>query len=150
MRSSTQGQTEYERGAGRLFETVIAAGGAEVGFGDQVRAALDAGLALLASEPELADLVALQPYECGQSLLGSHLSWVDRYAGLLRRAARFSPEANANPSFVEPALLGGVRWQIADSVLADRVVQLPELAPKLTRFVLSYYLPPELAASFAG
>jgi hypothetical protein len=139
-------QAEYERGADRLFATVAAACGSRADFGEQVRSALSASLGLLSSEPALARLLVLQPDQSDGVLLEAHQSWCDRYADLLRRAARSSPEACVQPPFVEPTLIGGVRWQIARKLLAGEAAQLSELAPTLTRYLLCYYLPPERAS----
>jgi hypothetical protein len=141
---------EYERGAERLFEAVTAAGASQAGLGEQVRSSLDAALALLASDPALARLLTLRPFIGDQALLESHRSWVGRYADQLRRAARSSPGAIINPPFVEPAILGGVRFQIAKSVLAGQAERLPELAPEMARFLLCYYLPSQQATRFAA
>jgi hypothetical protein len=139
--------TDYERGAERLFEAVAEGCSAQADFVEQVRSALVAGLTFLASEPALADLLILRPFTGhDRVLLESYWSWRDRYADLLRWAARSSPEARTHPPFVEPTLLDGIRWQVAFSLLADENERLLELAPTLTRYVLCYYLPPERAS----
>jgi hypothetical protein len=139
-------QADYERGAERLFEAVTEACAGQEDFGEQVGSALGAALAFLSSEPALAHLLILDPYRSDQELLESHRSWRDRYADLLRQSARSSPEACTHPRFVEPTLIGGIRWQIARSLVADEAGRLTELAPTLTRYVLCYYLPPERAS----
>lgn len=134
--------TEYERGSKRLLEALTTSCAGQAGFADQVRAALDAATGLLAAEPELARLLVLDPYDGSRALLRRHCLWLDRYAALLRGAAQQCPDASSSPPFLEPALLRGVRWQLAGLVLADRAASLPDLAPELYRFILCYYLDP--------
>jgi hypothetical protein len=145
MGPSTGYQAEYERGSERLFETVTAACASRVEFGGRVRSGLDAALAFLGSEPELARLLVLEPY-LDRTLLDLHRPLLDRYADLLRRAASSAPEALSHPPFVEVTLLGGIRWQISERLLAGQPTQLPQLAPALTRYVLCYYLQPDRAS----
>ncbi|HEX3735737.1 MAG TPA: hypothetical protein VHU86_11375 [Solirubrobacterales bacterium] len=145
MRLQPQHQAEYERGAERLFETVVAAGASEAGFAGQVRAALGATLAFLASEPELAHLLVVEPCRGDRAASESYRAWRGRFAGLLRRAAAASPDALVQPPFVEAILIGGVRWQLAQLIVGDRATAIDDLVPDLERYVLCYYLPPQLA-----
>ena len=149
MRLQAQHQAEYERGSERLLEAVTKACAAQPDFAAKVRSALEGGLTLLSTEPALVRLLSIRSDPQDQALAQLQVFWRERYADLLRRAARFSSEASTHPIFVEPILMGGIRWQIAAWVTAGRTAQLPELAPALTRYVLCYYLPPQLASSVA-
>lgn len=135
----TASEAAYERGAERLFAVLVRSGASRASFAERVRSALDRALEMLAAEPELAWLLAIEPYEGERALLEIHWSWLDRYAAVLRRAAGPCSAASCRPSILEPALLHAARWQIARALLAGRAAQLPDLAPELSRYLLCHY-----------
>jgi hypothetical protein len=138
---------EFERGAARVSELLAAScAGQTGGFAERVRAALSTVLELLAAEPELARLLVVEPYEGDRTLLTCHWSWLGRCAASLRAAACEDPDTSSPAPFLEPALLRAIRWQVAAPVLVGRPAQLPELAPDISSYVLSYYLPPASGA----
>jgi hypothetical protein len=129
----------YDRGAERLLGAIALACDSRAGFAEQVDAALSAGLALFAAEPDLARLLVPRPYGGGEEALLAHRRWRGRYADLLRRAVEKAPEAAGHPPFLEPTLIGGVYFQISRLLLDDRAEQLPDLLPDLREFLLVYY-----------
>jgi hypothetical protein len=133
---------EYERGAERLRAALVASDDPRLDFATRVHTALATALSEFAADPGLARLLTVVPYLDRPELVGHYRRWRDRFAATLRRAASSLPRHNEHPDFLEAALLGGLRWQIAIVVLAGRESELPELEPQLSRYLLSYYLPP--------
>jgi AcrR family transcriptional regulator len=115
---------------------------ARSGLGERVEGSLGAGLAFLASEPELARLLAVEAPAAGQEIAKRHHEWMNRYGALLRRAALGQPEIVMPPRAIEPVIVGGISSSIAEQVLAGRTKRLPELLPGLTAYVLSCYRSP--------
>jgi hypothetical protein len=147
--SSSPTGTDYERGAERLRATIVAACERGAAFPARVEAALRATLALLAAEPELARLLAVQPHGAGADAHHCYREGLKRYGALLRRAAASDPQASVQPDFLEPAVIAGIVWQIARSLLADGPEALEGLLPALLEFVLVYYLDPAQATRIA-
>ncbi len=129
----------YERGAQRLHDAITAVCDPHASFADRVQAALRAALALLAADPDLARLLTVEPYLDDDDTFLRYQHWKKHYGALLRRAAAESPEASTNPPFVEPALIGGLRSQIAHRVLVGETNRLEDLLPGFTEFLLAYY-----------
>ena len=103
----------YERGAQRLHDAIATSCDPREPFAERVQAALRAALALLAADPTLARLLTVEPCLGSELVIRRHQRWQKRYGALLRRAAAESPEASSHPSFLEPALIGGLRFQVA-------------------------------------
>ena len=139
--NGTSATADYERAAQRLRDTIAAACDPRDAFADRVQAGLRVALALLAADPALARLLTVEPFLGDGDPLPRYRHWQKRYGALLRRAAAESPEALTNPPFVEPALIGGIRSQIADLVLAGEDDRLEDLLPGFTEFLLAYYRP---------
>jgi hypothetical protein len=133
---------DYERGAERLLRFIEAGHDPEGGFPKQVEAALRATLALFAADPALARLLAVRPYGAGDEAICRYQRGLKRYGALLRRAAASDPRASIQPDFVEPALVGGIAWQITRHLFAEGAESLEDLLPDLLEFVLAYYYEP--------
>jgi hypothetical protein len=134
---------DYDRGAERLLEAIAATCEPGAGFPEQVERALRATLTLFVADPELARLLAIRPYGAGDEAIGPYQRGLKRYGSLLRRAAASDPEASMQPDFVEPALIGGIAWQITRRLLGAGPEALEDLLPDLLEFVLVYYYDPE-------
>jgi hypothetical protein len=139
----------YERGAGRLLETVTVACRPGAGFAAQVEAALRAGLALFAAEPELGRLLTVRPFDGGEEVVGCCLRWQRRCGELLRAAAARDPGAYVHPPFVAPALVAGICWRISQSLQVEGAEQLEDLLPDLLQFVFVSYFGAEQAVRLA-
>jgi hypothetical protein len=137
----------YEHGAERLLGAITATCDPRAGFAVQVEVALRAALEFLASEPGLARRLTVEPRLGDEAGIRSYQRWQKLYGALLRRAAGAHPELPIHPRFLEPALIGGIRFQIARHVLAGEAAKLEALTPELLQFVLSYYLEPGQASA---
>ena len=60
----------------------------------------------------------------------------------MRGAAAACPEAGSHPFFLEPFLIGGIRFQIARRVLDGEAGQLEQLLLDALQFLLANYLEP--------
>ena len=101
-----------EVGYERLFITIVSACEAGASFAEKVAVALRATLALFAAAPELASLLAVRPCGAGEEAIRRYQREQKRYGALLRHAAKSDPAAFEHPDFFEPALIGGIAWQI--------------------------------------
>ncbi|MGA8745402.1 MAG: hypothetical protein WB507_06035 [Solirubrobacterales bacterium] len=135
-------ETEIDCGGERLHAVLVASCNAHLPFADRVETALRAALELLAKDPDLARLLTVESYLDGGEASPRYHYWRKRFGAILRRAAAESPEVLANPSFVEPALIGGLSFQIARRVLARETDRLEELLPGFTDYLLAYYSEP--------
>lgn len=106
---------------------------------ERVRSSLAAALGLLAEEPAMAVLLAVEAPGAGLELARSHLEWLGRYGALLRRATVGLPAVSPPPAAAELMITGGVATAVAQKTLAGETAQLAELTPEYTEFVLSFY-----------
>jgi hypothetical protein len=139
-----------EDGARRLLVEVRAACAGCEGLPARLEAALRAALGLLASEPDLARLLTVDPY-LGEDRVAfdAHRRWVGRLGDMLRAAAAEDPRASRGSDFLAAFLIGGVRFQVARLVLNGECAELLRLLPGTLEALLAYYFepgePPRLA-----
>jgi hypothetical protein len=133
-----------EAGARRLFEHVRGACGGGEDLPARLEAGLRAALGMLAAEPELASLVTVEPYlDREEGAFDALREWIGRFAGLLRDATASDPRANtAEPSYLAPFLIGGVRFQIGRMVINGESSDLLRLLPGTLEALLAYYFEP--------
>jgi hypothetical protein len=151
-RSSVSAEGKYERGAQYLLDAITTAceGEGEADFPARVEAALRATLVLFAAEPELARLLVIRPYESSEEDIRCYQQGLKRFGALLRSSAACDPRASVQPDFLEPALIGGIVWQITRRLLGCEAGSLEELLPSMLEFVLVFYFDPKEAGRFAG
>jgi AcrR family transcriptional regulator len=129
----------YEAGAERLCERVEVAGAVADGDPDGASTTVEAALALLASEPALANLLSAEPPTPAVALSAARLRLVERLATLLRahRAAAEGPRSQFQPHSCgncdrEARLVAGALALVAMQVRAEGAARLGDLAPTLT------------------
>jgi AcrR family transcriptional regulator len=105
----------------------------------RVTSSLRAGLEFLAREPDLARLVLIEAPAAGPDVAAHYLGWMRRYGGLLQLGAMGVPGATKPSPAVESVIVGGIAGQIAQKVLANESAGLPDLAPDLAEYSLSFY-----------
>jgi AcrR family transcriptional regulator len=106
---------------------------------ERVERSLEAGLHLLASEPELANLIAVEAPAVGGEIALRHHEWLDRYGRMLRFAALGAEHRRAPRPALEAAMAGGIASQIASRVMRGDADGLRELAPQAGSYVLSFF-----------
>jgi AcrR family transcriptional regulator len=129
----------HEAAQERLLVVLSAPCQPEAELAERVRRSLGAGLELLAAEPPLARLLALEAPAAGGEIAQRHHQWLGRYADLLAAAAAGLPAARRPSRSTELTVVGGVASRIAHMVLAERSERLPELAPELVDAILAFY-----------
>jgi AcrR family transcriptional regulator len=105
----------------------------------RVERSLEAGLHLLASEPELANLIAVEAPAVGGEIALRHHEWLDHYGRLLRFAALDAKQGSTPRPALEAAIAGGIASQIASRVMRGGADSLRELAPQAGSYVLSFF-----------
>ena len=134
--------SDHQDAGARLLETIAAACDPAADFRDQLHSALAVALALLASDPALARRLFLEPWTGDDLSTQGRPPWLVACAGRLRRAARSCPRASNPPLFLEPLLLDGIHWMIAERVRVGHLERLPALLPGLFETTLAYYFEP--------
>jgi AcrR family transcriptional regulator len=106
----------------------------------RVRAGVSEALRLLAANPPLARLFAIEVLQAGAAARERQQACLTRFAKALR-AGR--PDRDELPPELEEMLLGGVMTTIGRYVDSGRTEQLPEATAELTEYLLIPYLGPE-------
>ena len=133
----------YAEGQERLSGAIFAACDLGDPFPDKVGDALAAAFSLLAGDPGLAYLLTISPERAGADLRQMQWGWRKRYGSLLRDAAA-EDGAPELPFFLEPMLIAGIEFSVAQYLRNGEGPRLLEcLLPTVRWYLLSYYLPPE-------
>ena len=109
-------------------------------WGEQVVAAVNAALQLLADEPEFARLATLEAVVAGKAGAERYRQSLDELVPFLKRGRDEAPGAYPLPPSTEDALIGGVASLIAREINAGRARELPALAPEVVNVLLLPYL----------
>jgi AcrR family transcriptional regulator len=109
---------------------------------ERVERSLEAGLELLAAEPHLARLIAVEAPAIGGEIAGRHHQWLDRYGRMLRLAALGAEHRGGPRPTIESAIAGGIAAQIASRTMRGETDALRGLAPQLSSYVLSFFASP--------
>jgi AcrR family transcriptional regulator len=106
----------------------------------RVRAGISAALRLLAANPAIAHLFAVEALQAGPAARERQQACLARFAEALRAGRSVRPDL---PAELEELLLGGVLSLIARYVDAGRAEHLPDATPELVQYLLIPYLEPE-------
>ncbi len=121
----------YETGAERLCERVEAACATAGGAAEGAAAGIEAALALLATEPALAQLLSTEPPSQASALWAARRRFADRLVTLLRAAGERQGSGER-----EARLVGGALALISMRTATAGAARLQELAPMLTEILL--------------
>jgi AcrR family transcriptional regulator len=130
----------YDGGLAWLEQEVTAALLGAGDWAEKVRAATARALALLASDPALARLLATEILCLGPPGQARRRELVDRLAALLRLGRAASPECSAAAANRERFLVHGAITVVDREVVAGRGERLAVLDADLTEFLLVPYL----------
>lgn len=133
----------YEAAQERLLGVLTFQCYMKSGPAERISAALEAGLDLLAGEPELARLIVLEAPAAGETMAARHHAWLDRYSRMLRLAVVGNHDVAAPKPGLEPTIAGAISSRIKQLVLADKVRELADLQPELTQLALSFFDSPD-------
>ena len=106
----------------------------------RVRAGTSEALRLLAANPNLARLFAVEALQAGPAARERQQAFLARFAEALRAGRPDGPEL---PVELEEMLLGGVVATIARYVDGGRTAQLADASAELVQYLLIPYLGPE-------
>jgi AcrR family transcriptional regulator len=134
----------YDLASQWLCERVERAVAAEGEWSARVRAGTSEALHLLAANPAVAHLIAVEAAQAGRVARERQQACLARFAGALRagRPGRAEP-----PAYLEELLLGGAVSLIARYVDTGRAEQLPEATAVLVEYLLIPYLGPGEASA---
>jgi AcrR family transcriptional regulator len=133
-----------------LLEEAARAGAAGAGSWPlQVRAATASVLELLASDPRLARLCAVEVHFVGGAVEERRRDLVGLLAAALGPGRAGRSEARKLPCALEPALLGAATGLIAEAVQGEETETLGRHAPDLCEWLLAFYLGPAQARRIA-
>ena len=135
----------YEIAVEWLWEQVAAAIAPGTSWAGSVAIAVERLLGLLAADPRLTRICAVEAFVVGPVAVARHEALIERLAGLLRRGREEAMIGADLPPQFEEALLGGAVSLVARYVHTQRAEHLHELAPVLLELFLSPYMGAEEA-----
>jgi AcrR family transcriptional regulator len=130
----------YDLASQWLCERVERAAGEDEEWPTRVRAGTSEALTLLAANPRLARLFAIEALQAGPAARERQQTFLARFAEALR-AGRSRPDEL--PTELEEMLLGGVVATIGRYVDGGQIAQLPEATVELVQYLLLPYLDPD-------
>jgi AcrR family transcriptional regulator len=113
---------------------------AEASWADGIAAAVDGLLGAMAWAPAQARLCAIEILACGHAGRERHSRTLDAVAGIIDLGAAEAPADLELPRLLGRAAAGAGFSMIYEWVSADRVAELPQLAPQLTSIILVPYI----------
>jgi AcrR family transcriptional regulator len=129
----------YDLAAGWLCERVEGAASGEEEWPSRVRAGATEALRLLAANPDLARLIAVEALQAGPAARRHRQACIARLADALRVER---PRAADLPTDLEELLVGGTLAYVARYVDSGRTEHLPEATAELVHCLLAPYLDP--------
>jgi AcrR family transcriptional regulator len=140
----------YEMVADHLSSLVEEAARPQAEWPQQLRAGLAALLGFLATEPELARLVLIEPVAVGGEAAERQRARQRGFAERLRAGRAVASNADLLPEGIEDALVGGIVALVVRELGAGRAERLERLLPELLALTLGPYLGAAEAARVAS
>lgn len=137
----------YDLGSQWLCEGVEAVAARGQAWPDRVRAGVAEALRLLAANPTLAHLMAVEALQAGAAARKRQQVFLGRLAEALRAGRPGRPEL---PGDLEELLLGGALSVVARYVEDDQAERLPDVERALVECLLIPYLGPEESKRIAA
>jgi AcrR family transcriptional regulator len=129
----------YDIAAEWLCERVEGAAAAEEQWPSSVCAGVAEAMRLLAVNPEIAHLIAVEALQAGSTARRRRQACIDRISGALRAGRPRDPELSAD---LEELLVGGAMAHVARYVDAGKVDRLADSSAELVHYMLIPYLDP--------
>lgn len=140
----------YDTAVDTLVRRVLVAYESEQRWPDRARAGLEALLATLAEEPDLARLSLVDVGSAGPAAQRRYRTAVQRLTPLFEEGRDFAPNGRSLPPNTSRMAIGGVTGLIADELLMGRAEELPGLLSEVLFATLMPYIGPEAAAREVG
>ena len=137
----------YDLAAGWLCERVERAAAGEDEWPVRVRAGVSEALRLLAANPALARLIAVEALQAGLVARRRRQACLARLAEALRASG---PRLAKFPADFEELLMGGALSLVALYVDTGRAEQLADATAELVHYLLTSYLEPEETSRIAA
>jgi AcrR family transcriptional regulator len=140
----------YDNAVDALVRRVTAAYESEQRWPDRVRAGLQALLAVLAEEPELARLALVDVGSAGPAAQRRYRAAVQRLTPLFDEGRDFAAAGRSLPANTSRMAIGAVTGLISDELVAGRAERLPGLLSDVLFATLVPYIGPNAAAREVG
>lgn len=140
----------YDNAVDALVRRVGAAYESQERWPERARAGLEALLAALAEEPDLARLALVDIGSAGPLAQRRYRAAVQRLTPLFDEGRDFAPAGRTLPANTSRMAIGAVTGLISDELVAGRAEYLPELLSDLLFATLVPYIGPEAAAREVG
>jgi AcrR family transcriptional regulator len=128
----------FDAGAAEFLERVeTACATVEGGWSQQVEAALEAFLGVIAEQPALAKLCMVEALSATPAASERRDAALQRVVAIVRDAA---PDDAGLPDTIEETLVGGVSWIVYQLIRRGEAERALDLLPELTKFVLAPYV----------
>jgi hypothetical protein len=105
-----------------------------------VAAAIQAGFAFAAADPDAAEALTIKAMARGQDGVASYERLLAYLGAGLAPGRRQRPEGDRLPEVTEKVMAGGVISLVAQRLHSGRAAELPELAPEAIQFTLMPFL----------
>jgi hypothetical protein len=115
------------------------------GWPEQVWKGLDALFGYLASLPDLAHLMLIEPYAAGRAAQDRILDTMRTLSLFLEEGYHRSPRAERLPRTCSDAIAGAIHELLYEAAQNDRVAELRELLPQAVYVALAPFLGPRRA-----
>jgi AcrR family transcriptional regulator len=125
----------YEMAADCVWDIVIGACEQEGEWTVRLRAAIDAALDFLASEPSLANLLGPEAPAGVAEIAAARQRLVERLAGLLGSGLERNASMPEGPGGTELRLVEGALALLSDRIVAGEANRLTELGPELAELL---------------
>ncbi|HEX7278464.1 MAG TPA: TetR/AcrR family transcriptional regulator, partial [Solirubrobacterales bacterium] len=140
----------YDNAVDALVRRVGVAYESQERWPERARAGLEALLAALAEEPDLARLALVDIGSAGPLAQRRYRAAVQRLTPLFDEGRDFAPAGRTLPANTSRMAIGAVTGLISDELVAGRAEYLPELLSDLLFATLVPYIGPEAAAREVG
>lgn len=132
------------------LERVVDAAGEIDDWPRRVRAGLTAFLTYVADEPALARTCMVEALSAGPASVRYYEESQQAFVSLFKLGRDVSPRGGELPETLEEALIGGVFWILYQRLTSSAAIEIGELLPELTEFILTPYLGAEEAGEVAA
>lgn len=140
----------FEAAFARLQVRIEEGYGSRAEWPERIAAAIAAGFAFAAENPEAADVLTNRALARGPDGIARYQRLIGYAAELLHPGRELCARGGSLPEVLERVLAGGVVTLVAERVALGRAAELPGLAPEAARFVLAPYLGEEEASRAAA
>jgi AcrR family transcriptional regulator len=136
----------YDEASARLLAAVRAAYESQQGFGERIRAGIEAFLFLLAADPPFARMCIVEVMAAGPEAVARRNAVMGAFAELIEENARERLAEPPPSNLTAETVVGGIYDVVYTRILRGEIRELPTLAPDLVQTAVVHYLGPEAAS----